>query len=291
LLKGNYKKTIFNGHKGGIYALKSHGDTLVTASGDKSIRIWNMTTGECTHILNGHTSGVCCISYDDVEKIIVSGSWDKTIRVWNLKNGESKILRAHVNGVRCLQVKGNKMISGASDKIIFVWNLAQGQCELILKGHEAGVYCLEFSGNKLISGSGDATMRVWDLTTGQCTKILKGHTGDVYCLKFHRNLLVSGSGDKTLRVWDLESGEFLRNMQHPDSVYTVDLDNRNSLVITGCGDNRIRMWDLKSAECLRVINAHMDGIYSLQLDDDMILTGSIDKTASRWQFFETYDSQ
>jgi hypothetical protein len=52
------------------------------------------------------------------------------------------VLKAHVNGVRCLQANGDRLISGASDKIIFVWSISQAQCELILKGHESGVYLL-----------------------------------------------------------------------------------------------------------------------------------------------------
>lgn len=49
-------------------------------------------------------------------------------------------LKAHVNGVRCLQIVGNTLVSGGADKNLFVWNLLQNQCELILKGHEGGIF-------------------------------------------------------------------------------------------------------------------------------------------------------
>lgn len=284
ILKGSFTKEVYEGHKGGVYSLQYDGHTLVTGSGDRTVRVWDTTTQECTHVLSGHTSGVCCLSYSDSR--VISGSWDKTIRIWDLKSGESKVLRAHVNGVRCLQVKGNTMVSGASDKIIFVWNLEQAQCELILKGHDSGVYCLEFQDTKLVSGSGDKTMRIWDMNTGKCNRIIRGHLGEIYTLKFERNMLVSGSGDKTLRIWDAETSECLRAMIHPDAVYSCSIiDN---LLVTGCGDNRLRFWDVRTGECLRVINAHTDGVYSLQFQGDTLASGSVDKTAVLWKFNNFY---
>jgi len=41
---------------------------------------------------------------------------------------------------------------------------------------------------------------------------------------------------------------------------------------------------LKSGECLRIISAHSDGIYSIQMEEDKIATGSIDKTANLFSF-------
>lgn len=90
--KGSHTESYFSGHTAGVYAVqvtlicgayltsKLEDDTVITASGDKSIRVWNSKTKECIKELKGHTSGVCCLHYDKDEQRIVSGSWDKTIR-------------------------------------------------------------------------------------------------------------------------------------------------------------------------------------------------------------------
>jgi F-box/WD-40 domain protein MET30 len=76
------------GHKSGVHCLDFNENTLITGSGDKTIRMWDMQTRECTKVLEGHTSGVCCLQYNnDNKNQLVSGSWDKTIRVWDLTNG------------------------------------------------------------------------------------------------------------------------------------------------------------------------------------------------------------
>ena len=55
---------------------------LVTGSGsgDRTLRVWNVRTGECTHTLRGHTDLVLCVAFDGTT--IVSGSYDSTVRIW-----------------------------------------------------------------------------------------------------------------------------------------------------------------------------------------------------------------
>jgi len=66
------------------------------------------------------------------------------------------------------------------------------------------------------------------------------------------------------------------------------LELNESLIISGCGDHKLRLWGAKSGECLRILNAHLDGIYSLQFEEATctIATGSIDKTVALWKFME-----
>jgi F-box and WD-40 domain protein 1/11 len=50
---GKYTSKSFDGHKGGIYALQVDRDNVVTASGDKTIRVWDINTLECKQVLKG----------------------------------------------------------------------------------------------------------------------------------------------------------------------------------------------------------------------------------------------
>ncbi len=58
-------------------------DVVVSGSYDKSLCVWQISSGKCLHELKGHTAAVMCVSRvtDDV---IVSGSGDSTLRVWYL---------------------------------------------------------------------------------------------------------------------------------------------------------------------------------------------------------------
>ena len=53
---------------------------LATGSVDKTVRVWNVQTGECTSTLHGHTEEVTCVAFDG--NTIVSGSGDGAVRVW-----------------------------------------------------------------------------------------------------------------------------------------------------------------------------------------------------------------
>eukprot|EP01046_Picozoa_sp_COSAG06_P057213 COSAG06_NODE_11081_length_1570_cov_7.095853_1_plen_140_part_00 len=76
------------------------GARIVSASSDKTVRVWNAATGECERTLQGHSGGVlsACFSPDGAR--IVSASRDRTVRVWNAATGECELtLKEHSSAV------------------------------------------------------------------------------------------------------------------------------------------------------------------------------------------------
>jgi F-box/WD-40 domain protein 7 len=52
---------------------------VVTASDDKTVKVWDLRTGERLHTLKTHSDGVTCVQFSDTK--LVSGSFDKTIKL------------------------------------------------------------------------------------------------------------------------------------------------------------------------------------------------------------------
>ena len=76
----------FKGHIGPVrsVALSSDGDHIVSGSDDRTIRIWNITTGQTVlGPFQGHTGCIMSVAFSSDDKHIVSGSADKTIRIWD----------------------------------------------------------------------------------------------------------------------------------------------------------------------------------------------------------------
>jgi len=57
---------------------------LVTAHEDKYIRVFDITTGQCTHSILAHLDGVTSLSIDPAGFSLVSGSHDCSVRFWDL---------------------------------------------------------------------------------------------------------------------------------------------------------------------------------------------------------------
>lgn len=51
---------------------------LITGGKDLSIRVWDVNSGECLQVLEGHTHLVRSVAYDPLRKRVLSGSYDKT---------------------------------------------------------------------------------------------------------------------------------------------------------------------------------------------------------------------
>ncbi|KAF8243108.1 WD40 repeat-like protein [Wilcoxina mikolae CBS 423.85] len=108
------------GHIAAVNAIQLHNDEIVSASGDRVIKLWNLKTGKCEKTFVGHHKGIACIQFDG--KTIVSGSSDQTIRVFDRDTqAEIATLRGHSSLVRTVQATKNKIVSGSYDESVRVW--------------------------------------------------------------------------------------------------------------------------------------------------------------------------
>jgi WD40 repeat protein len=73
------------GHDSDVNAVAfSHdGSLLASASGDRTGRLWNPTTGQDVQALKGHTEWVNAVAFSHDGSLLASASGDWTVRLWN----------------------------------------------------------------------------------------------------------------------------------------------------------------------------------------------------------------
>ncbi|KAI9700072.1 MAG: hypothetical protein M1836_002606 [Candelina mexicana] len=90
------------GHQAAVNAIQLYKDQIVSASGDRNVKLWNIHTGDCEMTLPGHMKGIACVQFDG--RRIVSGSSDNTVRIYDRATGaEVACLRGHSDLVRTVQ--------------------------------------------------------------------------------------------------------------------------------------------------------------------------------------------
>jgi WD40 repeat protein len=140
-----------NGHSDSVWSVCTSGDKIISGSWDKTLRIWDINTGQCLNILTGHTDrvrSVCTLIEAKGENKMISCGDDKTIRVWDLNTLEClRILTGHTSSV-CSS--GTRIISGSMDKTLRVWDIKTAQCISIIAGHSASVWSVNVSGDQRI---------------------------------------------------------------------------------------------------------------------------------------------
>ena len=92
------------GHGAAVNAIQILDGQIVSASGDRSVKCWDVRTGACTRTFSGHTKGIACVQFDG--RRIVSGSSDESVRIFDRATGaEVACLNGHSNLVRTVQAQ------------------------------------------------------------------------------------------------------------------------------------------------------------------------------------------
>ena len=198
------ERLLLKGHEDFVVSatFSPDGKRMVTASHDKTARVWNAATGAEIAVLKGHESRLNSAAFSPDGRRVVTASDDKTARVWDASTGAEIA---------------------------------------VLKGHEGDIKSAAFSpdGTRVVTASADNTARVWDSVTGANISVLKGHGGIVNSAVFSPDgsRVVTGSLDQTARVWDARTGSELIQLKENDVVWSAVFSPEGKRVLTASAHN------------------------------------------------------
>src|ERR1700733_1722670 len=78
------------GHSGGVYSVAFTRDSaqLASASFDRTVKIWDASSGECLQTLEGHSDAVFSVAFTHDSTRVASASWDCTVKIWDTSSGK-----------------------------------------------------------------------------------------------------------------------------------------------------------------------------------------------------------
>ena len=172
------EKKVLAGHTGPVYAVAFHPTDpkiLVSASQDKTARIWDIPEGKMKFEMKGHTDIVDTIAFSPDGKSLATAGADKAVKLWNPADGkELKTLGVHDGSVYAVAFSPDgKLLASAGagkDNLVKVWDVKEQKELTQLKGHEQPVTAVAFVDNEVIvTASMDRTIRTW--TTKDAAKL------------------------------------------------------------------------------------------------------------------------
>ncbi|WP_193943576.1 trypsin-like peptidase domain-containing protein [Sphaerospermopsis aphanizomenoides] len=277
----------------GSVAFSPDGKTLASGSGDNTIKLWDVATGQSIATLTGHSDDVNSVAFSPDGKTLASGSRDKTIKLWDVATGQSiATLTGHSEWVISVAFSpdGKTLASGSNDRTIKLWDVATGRKIATLTGHSEPVSSVAFSpdGKTLASGSLDNTIKLWDVATGKSIATLTGHSEEVISVAFSPDgkTLASGSLDNTIKLWDVATGKSIATLTgHSDSVYSVAFSPDGKTLASGSSDKTSKLWDVATGQSIATLTGHSDGVSSVAFSPDgkTLASGSWDGTIKIWR--------
>ena len=214
---------------------------LLTASFDKTIRLWDGRSMETMQCFEGHEKAVTCVALSIDGKLLMSGGEDCRIIFWNLKTGENlKSFSNHKAPIVSVAFAQNAssyyMISASSDGVVCVRDFYTAQILLSASTHTGKLLCLDASPNALFlaTGSADNSAQILGLPNGRLDTVLLGHKKSVTAVRVLSGCekCLTASEDCSLRIWGVADGECLATFHTDVPVVSCDI-SRGLTVLYG----------------------------------------------------------
>jgi WD40 repeat protein/serine/threonine protein kinase len=304
------------------------GRHAVSGSADRTLRRWEVSTGQCLRSFAGHTGAVTSVCCARDGGLILSASTDGTLRLWDARSGRClRTFEGHEDLVTAVALSPDERLalSGGVDGTLRLWDTAQGRCLYTVAGHADPVHAVALSadGRHALSGgaqflvrhgterlftSGD--LKLWEVASGRCRHAFAGHTEAVTAAGFSADgrYAVSGGGRSAfepqtgrcsqageLHLWEVATGRRVATFAgHAGAVTSVCLSVDGRHLLSGSTDRTLRLWDASGGTCLRTFTGHTGEVTAVALSPDgrYALSGGTDRLLKVWVLdWELADTQ
>jgi WD40 repeat protein len=232
------------------------GRTVVSASHDHTLRVFDTLTGRTRHELVGHRDQVLSVAIFDEGRTALSGSRDGSLILWDLLTGAAlKTLRGSTSGEWAVAVTpdGRRAFTGAGNGSLRVWDLVAGRRLRTWRGHRAAVWRVAITpdGRTAASASQDGRLGLWRLRTGRPRRILRlpQRSDLVRAVQFASGgrRVIAGTGGGELIVADVAGRRPTRVMPvHSSVVRSIAVTPDGRHVVSASADRTVKVTDMQA---------------------------------------------
>lgn len=280
-----------SGHTDAILccAFSPDGKILVTGSGDRMVRFWDLQTETPFTLVSSHQDWVLCVSWSPDGHFLASGCKDGTIQIWEASTQKpfGAPIKAHskwITGLSWepahLRYPCERLCSSSRDGSVKIWNVMRKSCEAILSQHTDSVTAVRWSGRgKIYSTSRDKTVRIWSSNDGRQLAVLEGHAHWVNTLALNTDyILRTGPFD--------HRGKFvIEGDPKKSSISKFESFKQEEILVTGSDDFTMFLWSPnQSNKPIARLTGHQALVNHVAFSPDghYISSASFDKSIKVW---------
>lgn len=222
--------------------MMADGRRVLTASRDRTLRLWDTADARELRVMTGHTGGIKYLAVSACGRHVVTLGWDRSLRLWDLERGRARrilmsppeagqslsdsrasALLMEVEAAPIVDIAGRpvgletKIAVPAGGKVVILgasntvgrWDLEQGTTTYEEVGDFETVAIAADSGSRrAVLASRFGALRIWDIDAAETRHVWEGHGArilDVVIWPDERTVVTAATND-TIRLWDFGTG-------------------------------------------------------------------------------------
>mmetsp|Transcript_61121 Transcript_61121/g.138081 ORF Transcript_61121/g.138081 Transcript_61121/m.138081 type:complete len:409 (-) Transcript_61121:66-1292(-) len=279
-----------------VQVVRSLHPPIVTASCDKTAKVWLVDTGDCVKTFKPHAHEVRCARFNPGGTVLAtasnnSGCHKGQLKFWDVCSGRClSSTWVHKDMLRSVAFAhdGRQLVTASDDSTAIIWDISTMKPLHTLTGHSREVWSAEFSpcGQFVVTGSADRTSKLWNVHSGQCTSTFntQSQVRAATICKLTERVATAGA-DGSVKVWSIAEGSLERTLNgHTNEVWGVAFSEDTRWIVSAGVDTKVLVWEVEFGVVVRTLTGHFGPVVSVSFcqTDNVFVTASTDGTARVW---------